>query len=159
MVAKVTGALMEQGCNLEDSSMMRLGSEFGMFVIFTSTARLSVEKIKKHTKLKGLFLEIKPISPQDASFIKPNKEPWIVRVHGADKPGLVHRVTQCLADHKFNITDLSTHRTAGRVAGYVLFLEGDPVAGSVQKLGAALQVLAGELDTHISFSSVSTAPF
>jgi hypothetical protein len=67
-------------------------------------------------------------------------------------------VTRCLADHKFNITDLTTHRTdAGRVPGYVLFIEGEPASASTKKLSAALKRLAAKLDTHISFEPVAAA--
>jgi glycine cleavage system transcriptional repressor len=158
LVADVSGILVLYGCNLEDSSMMRLGSEFGIFVIFTAPTKLPLEKIKQEKTLKSLFVDIKPISSQDASFRKTKNDLWIVRVHGADQSGLVHSVTQCLAGHGFNITDLSTHRTsAGRVAGYALFIEGEPAAGSTKKLKFALDKLASKLETHISFEPVAAA--
>jgi glycine cleavage system transcriptional repressor len=157
LVARVTGTLVSYGCNLEDSTMMRLGSEFGMFVIFTASAAIPLGKIKNENALKALFVDIKSISAQAASFKKVKNDLWIVRVHGADQAGLVHDVTACLAKHGFNITDLTTHRTGGRVPGYILFIEGESMAASAKKLKTALNNLAVKLGTHISFEPVATA--
>ena len=129
-----------------------------MFVIFTAPKALSLARIKKESTLKTLFIDLKLISSTEASFKKTTNDLWIVRLHGADRAGLVHKVTQCLANYGFNITDLSTHRTnTGRVPGYILFIEGEPVKASTKKLSIALNNLAVTLGTRISFSPVSIA--
>ena len=38
----------------------------------------------------------------------PAGEPWHLSVYGADRPGIVHRVTRLLADRRVNVVDLST---------------------------------------------------
>jgi glycine cleavage system transcriptional repressor len=158
LVAKVTGMLVSLDCNLEDSSMMRLGSEFGMFVIFTSARILSLRDIAREKAFNNLFIDLKPISSRAASFKRAKNDLWIVRVHGADKSGLVFSIATCLAQHRFNITDLSTHRTSGRVPGYILFVEGEPASpASTKKLGLALKKLSSQLGTHISFSPIASA--
>jgi glycine cleavage system regulatory protein len=57
LVSSVTKLLYEYDGNLEDSSMMRLGSEFGIFLIFSSSKKLSdsfstdLKKLEFKTKL------------------------------------------------------------------------------------------------------------
>jgi glycine cleavage system transcriptional repressor len=38
----------------------------------------------------------------------PEGDEWTVSVYGADRPGIVHEVTQLLADEGVNITDVTT---------------------------------------------------
>ena len=67
----------------------------------------------------------------------------MVSVHGADRPGIVHRVAEAIAAAGGNITDLST-RLAGEL--YVLVAEvdlpGDPAAleQALTEIGADLGV-------------------
>jgi len=159
LVAHMSGILVSYGCNLEDSSMMRLGSEFGMFAIFTSVALLPLEKIKRKRVFKNFFFHIKLISAKHASFKKTKRDLWMLRVHGTDRTGLVHNFAQCLYEYRFNITDLSTHRTIGRVPGYILFIEGEPATSSTKNLKIALHKLAMKLTTHVSFTPVTAASF
>ena len=160
LVALVTGVLFSEGCNIEDSSMMRLGSEFGMFAIFTSNRRLDLPSVLRHRAFRKILVDIKPITAREASFVGSKRDAWIVRVHGADQAGLVFRVTQCLAKFGFNITDLTTHRIgSGRRAGYILFIEGEPARSSTASLRRSLAALATKLNTNISFEPIASTRF
>ena len=69
----------------------------------------------------------------------------------ADRPGIVHRVAQTLADRGANIVDLST-RVVGRGPkhAYVLLLELSlPPTADADALASELQGLAGELGVEI----------
>ncbi len=160
IVAEVSKILFENGCNLEDSSMMRLGSEFGILLIFTSTKKISPRAFSKLETKYSLSIGLKKISKQLASF-KPYKDSTLlVTVYGFDKPGLVYHVTKCLAQQKFNISDLSTHRTTGGgKPGYMLFIEGEPKNGKENKtMERALDTLAKKLDVRISIKPINAAP-
>ena len=115
IVAAVTKILFNAGCNLEDSSMMRLGSEFAILLIVSSPKTLSAvtaEKIFRPLKSKWrLTVGFKKISDSQARFRPLKGNLHLVTVHGPDKPGLVYRVTELLARARFNITDLATHQT------------------------------------------------
>lgn len=130
IVAAVSEVLFKNGCNLEDSSMMKLGGEFGIFLIFTSRierAEKSLVRILEPVKKRyRLTLSLKKISKTDAEFNSPQKGLFLVKVMGEDKAGIVFRVCQFLFRHHFNILDLETHRTAySNMAGYILFIEGN----------------------------------
>jgi len=159
IVAAVTEELFRLGCNLEDSAMMRLGSEFGIFLIFTTSKKLSVSghgSLQRIGKKWKLFVSLKDISPSEARF-QPAKNSFIVAVHGQDRPGIVSAVTRCLTDERFNITDLSTHRTTqGPRPGYILFIEGELLrSGSPESLQRRLLVLGTKLRTKITVQPVA----
>lgn len=161
IVSAVTSVLYKCGGNLEDSSMMRLGSEFGIFLIFTLRRPLTDEIQSKIfsplTQTWKLTLSIRKLTRQEAKFSSLRAPGFLISVHGPDRPGIVWKVTDNLARHRFNITDLSTHRTAaGRSAGYVLLIEG--VLASIKKtepLRRSLSRLTKRLRTTISMHPIS----
>ncbi len=130
IVSAVSEILFKKGANLEDSSMMRLGGEFGIFLIFTSTRKNFMEIVQPDfSKIRanfGLTLAMKKISKLEAEFIAPERDLYLVKVMGEDRPGIVFKICRFLFKHKFNILDLETHRTAwGKKPGYILFIEGE----------------------------------
>jgi glycine cleavage system transcriptional repressor len=159
IVSHVSKILYENGGNLEDSSMMRLGSEFGILLIFTAPKTISSGLFSKLESKFSLTFSLKKISPRLASFKPLKKSSAIVTVHGFDRPGLVYKVTDCLSKNKFNITDLSTHRTNGAgKPGYMLFIEGELKSDrDLSKLKKQLSSLASQLDVQISIQPVNAA--
>jgi glycine cleavage system transcriptional repressor len=164
IVASLTDVLYALGANLEDSSMMRLGSEFAIFLIFSGkrpvpAARLdaSLKRLRLRSKLS---IGVKPLSAREAVFRPARGRTYIVSVHGHDRPGIVRGVTKALARRKFNITDLSTHRTTrGVSAGYILFIEGELSSpGALAPLKRDLARLASSLKTRIGIRPVDAEP-
>lgn len=160
IVAMVTETLFKLGGNLEDSSMMRLGSEFAIFLIFSSEQDHPQSRLDKaFTALRQrhrLSIGVKPISRSQARFHPSARRSFLVSVHGHDRPGIVYRVTQALARRKFNITDLSTHRTMSRgSAGYILFIEGElESTHALSTLQADLARLARRMKTRIGIRAI-----
>ena len=128
-------------------------------MIFTSGTNLTLEKIKKERAFKNLFVDVKAISAKKAFFKKIKNDLWMLRVHGADKSGLVYAITQCLSESSFSISrSRNAHRTAGRVPGYILLIEGEPAAASTKNCMARLGALSMKLKTHISFYAGGRRP-
>jgi glycine cleavage system transcriptional repressor len=162
IVASLTKILFKLRCNLEDSSMMRLGSEFGIFLIFTTTSKQSDASIEKklapvQKKLK-LDFGVKSISAKEAKFLPLQANPVQISVHGFDRPGIVHHVTQTLAKYRCNITDLSTHRTTAKPKpGYIMIIEGEiPRQASLTSLRTALKRLSKTLKATINLLPLFT---
>lgn len=161
IVAGVTAQLFRVGCNIEDSSMMRLGSEFGILLIFSSTKSFSSEKIRSWfsplSHRLALNLDVKKISAAQAKFQPATKTTYSVTVHGSDRPGIVYEVTQLLAREKFNITDLSTHRTSNpKNPGFILIVEGEiSKSNSVKGLEKKLAALSKKIKTKIALNSIA----
>lgn len=110
IVAGVTGGLVDLGCNLEDTTMSILRGHFAMMLVVAAPDGVAADDIE--ISLNGvarsldLVLAVREID--DRVPAAPAGDSWTVSVYGADRPGIVHRVTTVLATHGVNITDLST---------------------------------------------------
>ncbi len=146
IVAAVTKVLVDGGCNLEDASMSILRGHFAMMLVVaapTSTDPVRLEhEISVATERFGLVVVVREID--EGSHLSIEGEEWTVSLYGADRPGIVHRVSATLADAGANITDLTT-----RVIGddqrpvYAMFL--DVIAPPGTALDAVLAGVADEL--------------
>lgn len=149
IVAAVTEVLLSDRGNLADASMHLLRGQFAMTLVVdvpTSAAEVAADLDPVALRF-GLLVSVREVDPAPPA-TGPEPSAWVVRVHGADQPGLVHRVTALLAAHAGNLTDLAT-RQAGDlyalVAGLDLPADRDPA-----ELRADLAGLAEQLGVEIS---------
>lgn len=155
IVAAVTGVLLRHGGNLEDTAMTRLGGHFAMVLVVEvpgdEDAGALEAALAAETSTIGLTVTVRPIA--EVAGTHDEGSPWAVTVHGADRPGIVHRVTSLLAEHGANIVDLATHQlTTDAGTGYVVLLSVLlPAATDPDALHAALDALAEDLgvDVHL----------
>ena len=155
IVAAVTGVLLRHGGNLEDTAMTRLGGHFAMVLVVEvpgdEDARALEAALAEDTATLGLTVTVRPIAEVEGA--DDVGSPWAVTVHGADRPGIVHRVTSLLAERGANIVDLATHQlTTDAGTGYVVLLSLLlPATTDPDALGAALDALAADLgvDVHL----------
>lgn len=130
IIARVTGVLLEHGGNLEDASMTILRGHFAIMLLVTSDAdpaRLEAA-LAAATDDLGLVVGVRPAGP-GARSAPPTH---MLSVYGSDRPGIVHAVTTVLADHRVNVTDLTTRLLAGEQAVYAMMLEVSLPAGLAQ---------------------------
>jgi glycine cleavage system transcriptional repressor len=73
----------------------------------------------------------------------------MVSVYGADRPGIVYRVADVLADHDVNITDL-TSRVIGPEDAPVYALMLEVVAPEDEQMREALRGVRDELSIDVS---------
>ena len=151
IVAAVTGVLLEHGGNLEDTAMTRLGGHFAMVLVVEVPGdedAVALERaLEDDTASLGLTVTVRRIA--DLEDADDAGTPWAVTVHGADRPGIVHRVATVLAAHGANIVDLATRRiTSDAGTGYVVLLE-IVLPGDGDALATSLEALAGELGVDI----------
>ena len=107
IVAGVTRALYDQGLNLGETSMLRLGGNFTIMMMVSggeSEASLQ-ENLKPVIESLGMCLHIDPIEASLHQHLLPNMQ---VTVSGADRAGIVAQVTGVLADNQCNILDLES---------------------------------------------------
>jgi glycine cleavage system transcriptional repressor len=154
IVAAVTGVLVEQGCNLEDTSMSILRGHFAMMLLVAgregSTAAALEAALTETARGLDLVLAVREID--DSVPVPLQGEAWTVSVYGSDRPGIVHRVTKLLADTGVNVVDLTT-----RVIGeddrplYAMLLDVTlPPGVDGAELRGALDALAAELGVDCS---------
>jgi len=154
IVAKISKALFELGCQLGETSMMRLGGNFTMMLMTQYDGELDQLEIKltKIADALQLRLHIDPIEGRLHDHVVPNLQ---ISVHGADRPGIVARVTDLLEQHQFNILDLESD-----VGGtqdkpiYIMHIVGTTLA-SQEVIVDALQALIAE-GIHIKVSPIDT---
>ena len=153
IVAAVTGVLLQHGGNLEDTAMTRLGGHFAMVLVVEVPGDEGADALEsalaRETGALDLTVTVRPIADLDDA--GDTGAPYAVTVHGADQPGIVHRVTSLLAEHGANIVDLATRQiTTDAGTGYVVLLE-VLVPGDPDSLAAALDAVADELgvDVHL----------
>jgi glycine cleavage system transcriptional repressor len=146
VIAALSEVLLAGSGNLEDASMTILRGQFAMTLIVDVPApadEVAAELAPVADRL-GLLVSVRDAPPGHETA---SGSPYVVSVHGADRPGIVHRVTSAIAAAGGNITDLAT-RLAGGL--YVLVAEVD-LPGSPEVLQHDLGVLSRELgvDAHL----------
>lgn len=148
IVAGVTGALFEQGCNLSDCSMTILAGNFAMVLVVDgppdADAATIEEALCAPVAAFDLGVAVRALQEEHPSL---TGAPHVVSVYGADRPGIVHHVASLLAEAGVNITDLET-RVIGDAADpvYAMLLEVTvPSPLRVDELAARLRELADEL--------------
>jgi glycine cleavage system transcriptional repressor len=154
IVAELTAALAELGGNLEDSTMTLLRGHFAMVVLVRTEAPMSqVEAALEPLGESGaLNVDVRELAESAASDPTAQGRLWALRVHGADRPGIVAALTQVVAEHGGNIVDLGTRLGTGL---YVLLAEvALPPGADPDPLGDALRAAAATLGVRVHFDPV-----
>lgn len=143
IIAETTRLLGGLGLNLEDSSMTRLRGHFAMTLICDGDASgeeiaAALTPIGADGRLTVTVLEV----PADDD-LPPAGAPYVLTVHGGDRPGIVSAIVGEVAAVDGNITDLTT-RLAGDL--YLLVAEIELPAGvDVRRLESAIRGVAAQL--------------
>ncbi len=145
IVARVTAALYQNGWNLGEASMLRLGGNFTIMLMISGEGEVE-PVLQPVAEELGLRLHVDQIEGDLHSHVVPNIQ---VRVMGADRAGIVAQVTGLLADAGLNILELESD-VAGSTERpiYVMGIQGyaDVPVESLQ------QALSGLVDKGIDVS-------
>jgi len=143
IVAHVTAALYEGGANLGETSMMRLGGNFTimMMVQFNGTTHALQDLVGGVAESLGLQLHIDHIEARLHDHRIPDVR---ITVYGADRAGIVAKVTGVLAEAGLDILELDSD-VAGTDAEpiYIMSIEGHAAEG-VPALESALDIVRAE---------------
>jgi glycine cleavage system transcriptional repressor len=125
IVAGVTRVLFEKGCNLEDATSTILRGHFAMMLVVRAPANTRAaaleEALSEAGAEMGLVITVRPV---EEAALETAESTHMVAVYGADRPGIVFKVTDLLARRGASITALNS-----RVIGsednpvYALMLE------------------------------------
>ncbi len=143
IVAQLTTALFEAGCNLGETSMIRLGNNFTVMMMVDSPEGES----RLRTLLQPVVDQLQLVLHVDAIVCALHQRPVpdvCILVHGADRAGIVSRVTTAAATAGLNILDLESD-VAGTPAEPIYILQIEGVAGQgIEAIEAALEPLRAE---------------
>lgn len=154
IVAHVTAALYEGGCNLGEASMMRLGGSFTIMLMVQhpGTAKSLEQLLETVIDSMDLHMHIDAIEGRLHQHLLPDVR---ITVFGADKPGIVAKITGALSNAGLHILNLESD-VGGSDAHplYIMHIEGQAGAG-LDTLRSALQVAAGE-GVETSLTAIDT---
>ncbi|MFB6345181.1 MAG: glycine cleavage system protein R [bacterium] len=160
LVSELTRILYEQDANLGDADMTRVGGTFA----FILTVSLPEDRIHPLSKKLEEFSDQKDVEihTTDAEHFRSrwgNVEPdTIVSVYGADKPGIVYRVSETLAENGINICDLQSSLDKDQDV-YIMAMEiHRPDGFSLEELESQLHSVAEDLNVDVSVRDISDAP-
>jgi glycine cleavage system transcriptional repressor len=164
IVAAVSQALFERGCNIEDSSMTILRGEFAMILIVSVPEDADIKQLEDRLKAAetdlSLFVSLKELPKEEGERVHQEHSyaGYIVSVYGADRPGIVYRVTRLLADCQVNITDVNTRVVGEGKPVYIMILEVEaPRIPESLDLEQRLESLGKELSVDITIRPLETA--
>ncbi|HEY5980634.1 MAG TPA: ACT domain-containing protein [Microlunatus sp.] len=147
IIAQAADALADCGMNLEDSSMTLLRGHFAMTLICAGTASVhDIEHALAPLVDGSLTVDVRELPREDRQKSATGST-HLVTVHGADRLGIVARLTGVVAAAGGNITDLTT-RLAGDL--YVLLAEVDLDPSATERLEADLAAAGAELGVDVT---------
>ncbi len=140
IVARVTDALFNGGCNLGEASMMRLGGSFTiMLMVELERSGSELQKLLQPVA-RSLNLHIHVDSIEGR--LHRHREPDVsITVYGADRAGIVARVTGVLAEAGLHILELESD-VGGSSENpiYVMHIEGHAGEG-IEALRSAMELI------------------
>ena len=164
IVAALTRSLFEAGCHLEDSTMTRLRGELVIMMLLRQPANLPREALalllNAMANDMGLTWSVREVSPSVAPHPEssPEIQPCLIRVQGANQPGIVYRTTAALAKLAGNITNLRTHISqSSEESIYTMTIEAEIAIDRYTPLQSSLAELAQEL--HMEITVQKSAPY
>lgn len=107
IVAAITGALYDGGCQLGEASMARLGESFTVMMMVHHTGDAASLRALLERAVQDLHLHLHVDAVESAlhHHLVPNNR---ISVFGADRPGIVAQVTRVLAVNGLNICHLES---------------------------------------------------
>ena len=150
IVAHATSALYEEGCNLGETSMLRLGGNFTimMMVSYNGNKKGLENLLLTVAQSLDLQLHVDAIEGGLHRHLQPQMR---ITVSGADRAGIVAKVTTALSEVGFNILELESD-VAGTEAKpiYIMHIEGSSDEGIDAVAGALDVVRRDGIDVKLS---------
>lgn len=121
IVNQLSKAVLDCGCNIEDSRMAVLGGEFALIQMISGTwdqiARLEGMLPKLEERL-GLTITARRAAPRTS---ERRLVPYFVDVIAMDHPGIVHDVAEYFSKRDINIEEMNTGSYAAAHTGTPMF--------------------------------------
>ncbi len=160
IVADLAELIYECDCNLEDSSMTILGSEFAVLLLLSGEGPDLERRLSSGCKRleweKRLTVFFRPLEESPARVVDEGATTMECVVTGVDKAGIVARVARTLADRGVNITALHTQSRPEPESGTPLFTMRIrmvvPAAVDRRRLRERLDQVAGELHVDLTLA-------
>ncbi len=162
IVADLSELIYECDCNLEDSSMTILGSEFAVLLLLSSAGPDAEQRLSAGCKRleweKRLTVFFRPLEGEPVAYAtRAHARRYALQAIGVDRAGIVAKIARCLADHAVTIAEMTTQSRPEPESGTPIYTmemaldvpqQVDPVT-----LGRRLQAIGEELQIDVTFES------
>jgi len=162
IVADLAELIFECDCNLEDSSMTILGSEFAVLLLLSGEGadverRLSTA-CKRLEWEKRLTVFFRPLESEPVAYaVRSHARRYHLQAVGVDRAGIVAKIARCLADHAVTIAELATQSRPEPESGtpiYTMHMELDvPEQTDAAVLDRRLQAIGEDLQVDVTLSA------
>ncbi len=153
IVSAISGIITSNNGNIEESRMIRLGSEFSVIMMISIQEKNEVklsEELESIDGIKFYLTETKKLPTLDSPT-------HIVSLTGGDTEGIVHKMTDVFTSMGINIIEITTDTKNAPVTGSTVFemtakisLESD----DLEKLSETLQFLEKKLGLDITLNKI-----
>jgi glycine cleavage system transcriptional repressor len=164
IVADLAELIYECDCNLEDSSMTILGSEFAVLLLLTGEGEGVEQRLSAACKRleweKRLTVFFRPLEGAPIPYgARHHATRYQLQAIGIDKAGIVAKVARCLADRNINIDEMRTQSRPEPGAGtpiYTMIIHMDAPEGTDEAvLRRELERIASTLNIEITLQPVA----
>lgn len=164
IVADLSELIYECDCNLEDSSMTILGSEFAVLLLLSSAHTDAEQRLSAGCKRleweKRLTVFFRPLDGAPVPYAaRARARRYDLQAIGVDRAGIVARIARCLADHAVNIAAMTTQSRPEPESGnpiYTMRMELDvPNDVDAAALGRRLQAIGEDLQVDVTFAAAA----
>ena len=160
IVADLAEMVFGLGCNLENSNMTNLGSEFATMMLITGQGddlpqRLSLAA--KHLEYeKDMIIFVKPVEEGASPASHPEGRPFRLHTMGEDKAGIVAQTARAIATARGTILELNSRLRPAASTGTPLY-EMDlrftlPPSADLEALRARLRAIENALHIDIALA-------
>ena len=118
IVSHLTGAITSHGGNIEESRMVKLGSDFTTMIFVSVSTEWTESLTVALNGIQDLQITVQKTSPFSIDATIPQCE---IHLSGADNEGLVHKVAERLAEKGINIEEMETGTENAPISGTILF--------------------------------------
>jgi glycine cleavage system transcriptional repressor len=162
IVADLAELIYECDCNLEDSSMTILGSEFAVLLLLSSVGSDAEQRLSSGCKRleweKRLTVFFRPLDGEPVPYAtRAHAHRFNLQASGVDRAGIVAKMARCLADHAVTIAAMTTQSRPEPESGtpiYTMQMELDvPQNADVAALSRRLQVIGEDLQVDVTFGA------
>lgn len=163
IVADLSECVFACGCNLEDASMTRLGSEFATLMLVSGSGNDLQERLYDATKRleweRHLTVFLRPV---EGPVAPDGGADYSLSAVGMDQAGIVAGVSRVLANHGVLINDLQGEATPTAESGTPLYTLNIrmriPESCALEALRSDLDATGTKLGIEVSFAPSGTSP-
>ena len=152
IVSHLTGAITSHGGNIEESRMVKLGTDFTTMILASVSAEWTESLTVALNGIHDLQVSVEKTSPFS---INASLSQCKIHLTGADNEGLVYKVAERLAEKGINIEEIETSTENAPMSGTILFSMTARVSHlelDISRLENDMNELAYELGVEIRIS-------